>query len=97
MAPGSPAWMSIKAALGGGESVLHVAGLDEPIAPRFPQSEIVELAVSRGGLDALTRDVSGEHRRDAQGRAIRLQRGRYGESWFYAGRSTYSLHETCNP
>ena len=45
---------------------------------------------------ALTRFIADEHERDADGRAIRLQPGLYGASWFYAGRSPYSLSNTCN-
>lgn len=96
MATPATAWMAIKAALRAGESVLHVVGLDAPIAAHFPRSKIVELRVSRRGFDALMRFVADEHERDAGGRSIRLQRGLYGPSWFYAARSTYSLFNTCN-
>jgi len=90
------AWMALKAALVAGESVLHVVGLDAPIASYFPRSEVVELRVSRRGFETLIRFVSGEHERDAAGRSIRLQRGLYGPSWFYAARNTYTLFNTCN-
>lgn len=96
MAADATAWMAIKAALAGGASVLHVAGLERPIAEHFPGSEVVELRVSPGGLEALTRFVAGEHQRDAGGRPSRLQHGLYGSSWFYAARSQYSLGNTCN-
>jgi uncharacterized protein (TIGR02117 family) len=96
MATPATAWMAITAALRAGEGVLHVVGLSAPIAAVFPQSEIVELRVSRRGFDALMRFVAGEHERDAGGRSTRLQRGLYGPSWFYAARSTYSLFNTCN-
>jgi uncharacterized protein (TIGR02117 family) len=96
MATHATAWMAIKAALRAGESVLHVVGLDAPIATHFPKSEIVELRVSRRGFDALMRFVADEHARDAGGRSLRLQRGLYGPSWFYAARSKYSLFSTCN-
>lgn len=96
MATPATAWMAIKAALMAGESVLHVVGLDAPIATHFPQSEIVELHVTRRGFEALTRFVADEHERDAGGRPVRLQRGLYGSSWFYVARSKYSLFNTCN-
>jgi uncharacterized protein (TIGR02117 family) len=96
MATPATAWMAIKAAFGTSASVLHVVGLDAPIAVTFPGREIVELAVSRSGFDALTRFVSDEYERDAGGRPLRLQRGLYGPSWFYAARSRYSLSNTCN-
>ncbi|MGH6689616.1 MAG: DUF2459 domain-containing protein [Gammaproteobacteria bacterium] len=96
MAADATAWMALKAALAGGASVLHVAGLERPIGAHFPRSEVVELRVSPGGLEALTRFVADEHQRDAAGRPSRLQRGLYGPSWFYAARSKYSLANTCN-
>jgi uncharacterized protein (TIGR02117 family) len=96
MATPPTAWMAVRAALFAGGSVLHVVGLDAPIATHFPRSEIVELRVSRRGFQALTRFVSEEHERDARGQPVRLQRGLYGPSWFYAGRSRYSLFNTCN-
>jgi uncharacterized protein (TIGR02117 family) len=96
MATPATAWLALKAAFGRGQSVLHVVGLDTPVAAHFPGSEIVELGVSPSGFEALLRFVSDEHERDAGGQAIRLQRGLYGQSWFYAARSQYSLLNTCN-
>lgn len=89
-------WMAIKAAFGTGASVIHVVVFDAPIEAAFPRSRIVEVRVSHTGLAALTRFIADEHERDAQGRAIRLQPGLYGASWFYAARSRYSLSNTCN-
>ena len=96
MATPATLWMAIKAAFGTGASVVHVVSFDAPIAVVFPRSQIVEVRVSRGGLDALTRFIADEYARDAEGRAIRLQPGLYGASWFYAARSRYSLSNTCN-
>jgi uncharacterized protein (TIGR02117 family) len=96
MAPSATVWMAIRAAFGPSRSVLHVAGLDAPIAAQFPRSEIVELRVSRRGFEALTRFVSEEYQRNADGRPVRLRPGLYGSSWFYAARSRYSLVNTCN-
>lgn len=90
------AWMAIKAAVGSGPSVLHVVGFEAPIAAAFPRSDIVALRISRPGLEALARFIAGEHELDARGRAVPLQRGLYGTSWFYAARSRYSLRHTCN-
>jgi hypothetical protein len=76
--------------------VLHVVGLEEPIAASFPYSRLVALRVSRPGFEALTRLVSEEYERDDAGRPLRLGRGLYGASWFYAARGRYSLSNTCN-
>lgn len=96
MATPATAWMALRAALRAGESVLHVVGLDAPIATHFPASEIVELRASRRGFEALLRFVADEHERETGGRSTRLQRGLYGPSWFYAARGKYSLFNTCN-
>jgi uncharacterized protein (TIGR02117 family) len=96
MAENPTTWMAISAAFGTSESVLHVAGLDAPVADALPRSRVVELSLTRQGFDALTRFVAEEHRRDRDGGLVRLQPGLYGRSWFYAARSRYSLSNTCN-
>ena len=96
MATPATVWMAIKAAFASGASVLHVVSLEAPISAAFPHSQVVEVPISRRGLDALTRFIADEHQRDADGRAVRLQPGLYGRSWFYAGRGRYSLSNTCN-
>ena len=96
MATPATVWMAIKAAFASGASVLHVVSFEAPISAAFPHSQVVELSVSRRGLDALTRFIADEHARAADGRALRLQPGLYGRSWFYAGRGRYSLSNTCN-
>jgi uncharacterized protein (TIGR02117 family) len=93
--PATP-WLAIKAAFLAAGSVLHVVGFDAPMAAYFPESEIVELRLSRRGFDALTRFVGEEYQRDREGRPLRLERGLYGASWFYAARGTYHLFNTCN-
>jgi uncharacterized protein (TIGR02117 family) len=96
MATPATLWMAIKAAFGSGASVIHLASFDAPVDATFPRSRSVEVRVSRRGFEALTRFVADEHERDAEGRAIRLQPGLYGASWFYAARGRYSLSNTCN-
>ena len=96
MATPASVWMAIKAAFAAGGSVLHVVGFTTPIATYFPESEIVELRLSRRGFDAMTRFVSQEYQRDGEGRPTRRQRGLYGSGWFYAARSGYHLFNTCN-
>lgn len=96
MARPATAWLAIRAAFLAAGSVLHVVGFSTPIAAYFPESEIVELRLSRHGLDALTRFIDAEHQRDREGRPVRVERGLYGASWFYAARGTYHLVNTCN-
>ena len=67
-----------------------------PIAVYFPESELVELHLSRRGFEAMARFVDEEYQRDREGQPVRLERGLYGASWFYAAHGTYHLFNTCN-
>ena len=96
MAPTGSSGLAVKAALWAAGSVLHVVGFSTPIATYFSQSQVVELRLSRRGFDALTRFIHGEYQRDRENRPVRLERGLYGTSWFYAARSRYHLFNTCN-
>jgi uncharacterized protein (TIGR02117 family) len=96
MAKEATGWLAVKAALFTSGSVLHVVGLSDAILAGVPASDVVELRVSRGGFDAMTRFFHDEYQRDAGGRLARLGHGLYGESWFYAARSRYHLFNTCN-
>lgn len=96
MAPSPSPWLALKAAFGGGQSVLHVVGFDGPIAELFPGVEAVEVRLPPGGFEALTRFVAQEYERGADGRPTRLGPGLYGTSGFYAARSGYDLFNTCN-
>jgi uncharacterized protein (TIGR02117 family) len=93
--PATP-WLAIKAAVLNSGSVLHVVGFGAPVASYFAQSEVVELRLSRRGFDAMTRFIHEEYQRDQEDRPLRLERGLYGTSWFYAARSSYHLFNTCN-
>lgn len=96
MAERPSGWLAVKAAFFTSGSALHVAGLGAPIESHFPASDVVELAVSRRGLDAMTRLFHDEYQRGDDGRPVRLAPGLYGASWFYAARSRYHLFNTCN-
>jgi uncharacterized protein (TIGR02117 family) len=96
MAPTASSGLAVKAALWAGGSVLHVVGFSTPIAAYFSQSHVVELRLSRRGFDAMTRFIHDEYQRDHESQPVRLERGLYGTSWFYAARSRYYLFNTCN-
>lgn len=93
--PATP-WLAIKAAILASRSVLHVVGFSAPVATYFAGSEVVELGLSRTGFDAMTRFFHDEYQRDRDARPLRLERGLYRTSWFYAARSTYHAFNTCN-
>jgi uncharacterized protein (TIGR02117 family) len=92
MATDPTAWLAVKAALFTVGSVVHVAGFGRAVVP----ASAVELRVSRGGFDAMTRFFHDEYVRDVEGRPARLAPGLYGASWFYLARSRYHLFNTCN-
>ncbi|MGH7305350.1 MAG: DUF2459 domain-containing protein [Candidatus Rokuibacteriota bacterium] len=96
MAADPTAWLAVKAAFFTSGSVLHVAGLTDPIVTGPAASGGVELEISRRGFDAMTTLFHDEYQRDGADRAVRLARGLYGASWFYAGRSRYHVFNTCN-
>jgi uncharacterized protein (TIGR02117 family) len=93
--PATP-WLAIKAAFLTSGSVLHIVGFSGPVATNFAEREVVELRLSRGGFDAMTGFIHEEYQRDREDRPVRLERGLYGTSWFYAARSRYHLFNTCN-
>jgi uncharacterized protein (TIGR02117 family) len=93
--PATP-WLAIKAAFLASGSVLHVVGSSGLVATHFTESAVVDLRLSRGGFDAMTRFIHEEYQRDREDRPLRLERGLYGTSWFYAARSRYNLFNTCN-
>jgi uncharacterized protein (TIGR02117 family) len=96
MATDPTGWLAVKAAFFTSGSVLHVVGLGESALAGVPASAVVALAVSPGGFDAMTRFFHDEYQADGEGRSVRLGRGLYGASWFYAARSRYHLFNTCN-
>jgi uncharacterized protein (TIGR02117 family) len=96
MANEATGWLGVKAALFTSGSVLHVAGLSESALASLRAGAVVELGVSRGGFDTMTRFIHDEYQRDGDGRSVPLARGLYGVSSFYAARSRYHLFNTCN-
>ena len=61
--PATP-WLAIKAAFLTSGSVLHVVGFSGLVATHVAESEVVELRLSRGGFDAMTRFIHEEFARD---------------------------------
>ena len=90
------AWGTLKAGLWPTPSVLHVVGIRGPPARSFPQSEIIELQVSRAGFERLLRYIDGAYERSASGAVDALGPGLYGDSRFYPGRESFHLFRTCN-
>jgi uncharacterized protein (TIGR02117 family) len=96
MAPRGTLGLALKAAFASDGSVLHVVGFTEPVPRYFAGSEVVEIALSRPGVEALARFVDAAHARGQGGRALRLAAGVYGDSGFYPASERYHLLNTCN-
>lgn len=98
MAPGFNAWYALKAIAWPTASVVHVAGFDEHPARRFPTSEVVELRVTRAGLDRLIDYVAASVSRPTPEQAAEpLARGLYGTvSAFYPSELKFHLFRTCH-
>jgi len=89
MAETAGPWLAFKAAFFPTPSAVHVAGIRGALDAYFPQSEIVEVRLSRLALERLLRYVHDAFERDGAA-AEPLGRG------FYAGRDTFHLLRTCN-
>ena len=88
--------LALRAAFASRGSVVHVVGFAEPAERYFAGSEVVEVALSRAGVETLARFIDAAHARPAAGRAARLGPGLYGASGFYPATARYGLLNTCN-
>jgi uncharacterized protein (TIGR02117 family) len=89
-------WTLLRAAIGPGPSVLHVAGLSRSPTEVFPQSEVLRLDISEGGLDSLMAYVQAAFARDEQGQSEAVAPGLYGRSAFYRAAGQYHVFNNCN-
>jgi uncharacterized protein (TIGR02117 family) len=83
-------WVTFKAAFLPTRSVVHVAGVRGALTASFPGSEVLEIPVSRSGLEGLLRYVHDAFAREGRDAAGPLGGG------FYPGRETFHLLRTCN-
>lgn len=97
MAPGFNAWYGFKALFWPTASVVHVAAFNAHPAREFPASEVIELRVTREGLDGLLDYIGASFERRARGAVAPLGRGQYGlASAFYPSHEKFHLFKTCN-
>jgi uncharacterized protein (TIGR02117 family) len=89
MAETAGPWLAFKAAFLPTHSAVHVAAIRGALDAHFPQSEIVQIRLSRPALELLLHYVHDAFRREG-GASEPLGRG------FYAGRDTFHLLRTCN-
>ncbi len=94
--PDAGSGLALQAVLWPNASVLQVVGFSEPLTKTFPESEIVELALSPAGLEGLIRYIDHSYARDGTRRIASLGRSLYGEGRFYPARGKFYLFNTCN-
>ena len=96
-APKAGLGILIQAALWSPASVLLVIGMPTTVTQYFPRGDIVEIPLSRRGLEALATFVHATYKRDATGQTIALGPGNWHTySQFYLAEGEYSLLNTCN-
>ncbi len=96
MAPQETIGLAVKAALASEASILRVLWFDGPVEEALPDSDIVELSVSRTGLVALVDFVSDTYARTAAGEPIDLGPAGWPRSRFYLATGRYHLFNTSN-
>lgn len=77
-------------------SVLHVVAFDAPIASYFPLAQRVALDLDSDAYRRLVAAVGESFERGADGQAIEIGAGLYGDSRFYRSREHYHMFNTCN-
>ena len=88
--------LALKAAFSSKGSVLHVAAFDAPLPEFFDGSKIIEVPLSRRGLEDLARFIRSTYVLDASGRPIMVAPGIYGHSAFYRATGRYRLQDNSN-
>lgn len=96
MAPRETIGLALKAALASEASVLRVLWFDGPVERSLPASDVVELFVSRAGLESLVDFVAESYARTPAGRPIDLGPGPLPGSRFYLAAGRYHLFNTSN-
>lgn len=88
--------ITLEAGLWPTRSAIHVVGLREAAADRFPGTEIVRFALDSLAHRRLEEALAGSFERDRAGAVIPLGPGLYEGSRFFAGRGRYHVFNNCN-
>ncbi len=89
--------MALDAVFSPGPSVLHLVGLDPPLATALPWSALVRMPCTQQEFASLCRALGDSFERDTQGSTQAIGPGLYGEtSRFYPARGRYYLLNTCD-
>jgi uncharacterized protein (TIGR02117 family) len=88
--------LALKAAFSSKGSVLHVAAFDAPPPEFFDGAKMIEVPLSRRGLEDLARFIHATYARDASGRPVVVAPGLYGQGAFYRATGQYRLQDNSN-
>jgi len=89
--------IGIKAILWPTNSVLHIAGFNQPVASYFPLSEVIVVQISVTGFERMIRYIAASHYKNTNELAAQpIAKGLYGNSQFYSSNETYHIFNTCN-
>lgn len=96
MTPDPGVGLGLRALLWPTPGALHIVGLSGPPWVEFPEASIVELGVSRAGLERMHERVRSSFKPDGSGPLRRLGPGLYGDGRFYASLEDFHALKTCN-
>ncbi len=88
--------LALKAAFFSTSSVLHVTGFDRPVTEIFAGAPLVEIALSTGGFDALSRFIHEAYARNDHGEVVKVAPALYGRGAFYKALGHYHVLANSN-
>ena len=89
-------WLALKALFWPTPSVLHVAGITGSVTAFFPKSKLVRIRLLDSGFVRMQRFIRDTYWLGAEGRAIPVAPGLYGDGKFYQGRGKFYFPKMCN-
>lgn len=95
-APHNNSGAALRALFWRNASVLHVVGFDAPVEIFFPLAQRVALELDSDAYRRLVTALGDSFERTADGRAVDIGVGLYGDSRFYRSHERYHLFNTCN-
>lgn len=89
-------WLALKALFWPTPSVLHVAGITGSVSAFFPNSKLVRIGLLESGFVRMQQFIRDTYWLGAEGRAIPVAAGLYGEGKFYQARGRFYFPKMCN-
>lgn len=87
----------LRSALLPSTTVMHIAASNDEPKVTYPPDKLIALKISEQGLHNLRKGLLDSFNRDNAGLPVRLEKGLYGDSYFFEGAGTYTTFgNTCN-